>query len=113
MLYTIPYNNSEPESFLECFEPYRANIHSFYFSFPGLFLTHNPTRDSAEERLGKDTNTYRFLEMINGRYKSVLCINTLVYPGKLFKNPCSQAELNKIVPFGFSLQRQKMVFFCH
>ena len=32
---------------------------------------------------------------------------------KLFKNPCSQAELNKIVPFGFSLQRQKMVFFCH
>ena len=25
----------------------------------------------------------------------------------------SQAELNKIVPFGFSLQRQKMVFFCH
>ena len=34
-------------------------------------------------------------------------------PGKLFKNPCSQAELNKIVPFGFSLQRQKMVFFCH
>ena len=31
---------------------------------------------------------------------------------KLFKNPCSQAELNKIVPFGFSLQRQKNgVFF--
>ena len=30
----------------------------------------------------------------------------------LFKNPCSQAELNKIVPFGFSLQRQKNgVFF--
>ena len=26
---------------------------------------------------------------------------------KLFKNPDSQAELNKIVPFGFSLQRQK------
>ena len=33
------------------------------------------------------------------------------YQRKLFKNPCSQAELNKIVPFGFSLQRQKMVFF--
>ena len=32
---------------------------------------------------------------------------------KLFKNPCSQDEMNKIVPFGFSLQRQKMVFFCH
>lgn len=31
--------------------------------------------------------------------------------GKLFKNPCSQAELNKIVPFGFSLQRQKWCFF--
>lgn len=31
--------------------------------------------------------------------------------GKLFKKTCSQAELNKIVPFGFSLQRQKMVFF--
>ena len=83
MLYTLPYNNSDPETFLESFEPYKANIHSFYFSFPGLFLTHNPTRDSAEERLGKDTNTYRFLEMINRRYKSVLCINTLVYPGDL------------------------------
>ena len=31
--------------------------------------------------------------------------------GKLFKNPCFQAELNKIVPFGFSLQRQKWCFF--
>ena len=28
------------------------------------------------------------------------------------QNPCSQVELNKIVPFGFSLQRQKNgVFF--
>ena len=35
----------------------------------------------------------------------------ILFLGKLFKNPCSQAELNKIVPFGFSLQRQKMVFF--
>ena len=33
--------------------------------------------------------------------------------GKLFKNPCSQAELDKIVPFGFSLQRQKNGVFCH
>ena len=38
-------------------------------------------------------------------------INVLDFLRKLFKNPCSQAELNKIVPFGFSLQRQKMVFF--
>lgn len=83
MLYTIPYNNSEPSTFLEYFDPYRENIHSFYFSFPGLFCTHNPTRDSAEERLVKDTNTYRFLEMIKGRYKSVLCINTLIYPSDL------------------------------
>ena len=37
----------------------------------------------------------------------------LLLQGKLFKNPYSQAELNKIVPFGFSLQRQTMVFFCH
>ena len=35
------------------------------------------------------------------------------YLRKLFKNPCSQAELNKIVPFGFSLQRQKNGVFCH
>ena len=33
--------------------------------------------------------------------------------GKLFKNPRCQAGWNKNVPFGFSLQRQKMVFFCH
>ena len=37
--------------------------------------------------------------------------SSLLEKRKLFKNPCSQAELNKIVPFGFSLQRQKMVFF--
>ena len=42
-----------------------------------------------------------------------VCSQTYENLGKLFKNPCSQAELNKIVPFGFSLQRQKMVFFCH
>ncbi len=46
-----------------------------------------------------------YLTLENGATWNVL--------GKLFKNPCSQAELNKIVPFGFSLQRQKMVFFCH
>lgn len=43
-------------------------------------------------------------------FRSILGASVL---RKLFKNPCSQAELNKIVPFGFSLQRQKMVFFCH
>lgn len=47
-----------------------------------------------------------------GRYVQLLA-EGLLNLGKLFKNPCSQAELNKIVPFGFSLQRQKMVFFCH
>ena len=30
---------------------------------------------------------------------------------KLFKNPCSQAELNKIVPFGFSYNVKKWCFF--
>ena len=40
-----------------------------------------------------------------------------VYPRDIrvkeaLQNPCSQVELNKIVPFGFSLQRQKNgVFF--
>ena len=39
---------------------------------------------------------------------AVMGIEHVAYDlGKLFKNPCSQAELNKIVPFGFSLQRQK------
>ena len=33
------------------------------------------------------------------------------FPKEALQNPCSQVELNKIVPFGFSLQRQKMVFF--
>ena len=45
--------------------------------------------------------------------KICLRLDGCSYARKLFKNPCSQAELNKIVPFGFSLQRQKMVFFCH
>ena len=59
-------------------------------------------------------------------FKPLFNVNNAVFEGvevkqspdgvvrKLFKNPCSQAELNKIVPFGFSLQRQKNgVFFCH
>ena len=56
MLYTIPYNNSEPESFLECFEPYRANIHSFYFSFPGLFLTHKEALQKPPCQAGWNKN---------------------------------------------------------
>ena len=60
------------------------------------------------------------LERLDGCYEidflheeDKLLYDLAVSLGKLFKNPCSQAELNKIVPFGFSLQRQKMVFFCH
>ena len=50
---------------------------------------------------------------VEGNDSLVLCGIFIKNLRKLFKNPCSQAELNKIVPFGFSLQRQKMVFFCH
>ena len=53
---------------------------------------------------GKDDLNINVLHSIAGEF-----MNSVL--GKLFKNPCSQAELNKIVPFGFSLQRQKMVFF--
>ena len=45
------------------------------------------------------------MEKLELRIKQLEAENAILR--KLFKKPCSQAELNKIVPFGFSLQRQK------
>jgi len=66
-----------------------------------LFATYKDSFDGRKPRTWYPENLY-------GRQFA-----QFVGLGKLFKTPCSQAELNKIVPFGFSLQRQKMVFFCH
>lgn len=80
MQFTIPYNNSDPESFIRVFEPYAEHIHSFYFGFPGLFATHNPYRKGIQSLIEDNANTYRFLQLCKGRFKTVLCINTPVYP---------------------------------
>ena len=71
---------------------------------------------NQEEFVNLDRDGYRFLIGAKTSMKLVKDVidqkNCEFYDQrKLFKNPCSQAELNKIVPFGFSLQRQTMVFF--
>ena len=60
---------------------------------------------------GADVKALRNINHKNDLRDAAYIAKLYFVPGKLFKNPCSQAELNKIVPFGFSLQRQKMVFF--
>lgn len=80
MLFTIPYNNSDPELFLTKFEPFQKHIHSFYFGLPGVFDSHNPTREGAVKLYEATTNTYNFLQINGGRCKTVLCLNTLAYP---------------------------------
>lgn len=64
-------------------------------------------RTRFADRIGSSTRSPRRRSIRLRRMRQPQRTST----GKLFKNPCSQAELNKIVPFGFSLQRQKMVFF--
>ena len=83
MQFIVAYNNSDPEEFLRFFEPYRDSIHSFYFSIPGVFLTHNPANGCAAELATQYANTIRFMELIKGRYQSVLCLNAVIYPGDL------------------------------
>lgn len=81
MKFTLPYNNSNPEEFLLAFDQYKDQIHSFYFGFPGLFVSHNPYHSPLEITAPMCSNTYKFLQLLNGEIKSVLCLNTLVYPG--------------------------------
>ena len=67
----------------------------------GAVAIRESVRDFSNELLRLETDPCRIER-----------VKTLANQRKLFKNPCSQAELNKIVPFGFSLQRQKNgVFF--
>ena len=80
MKFTLPYNNSDPVTFLQSFEPYKEDIHSFYFGMPRIFTAHNPYHNGLEKATEDLSNTYKFLSLAKGRYKTVLCINTLAYP---------------------------------
>lgn len=80
MLFTIPYNGSNPDDFLKRFEPYKDIIHSFYFGMPGLFISHTQNHCPAEKILEFTANTYRFMELCKDKYKTVLCINSMFYP---------------------------------
>ncbi len=81
MQFTLPYNNKEPEEFIDLFIPYREHIHSFYFGLPRIFTAHNPYNEEIGRTVQELVNTYRFLELAkeNG-FKTILCINTLAYP---------------------------------
>lgn len=101
MLFTIPYNLSDPEEFLAQFEPYSQHIHSFYLGLPGILPSHNPDRSNAEKALRKYSNAFRFLEMTKGRFMTVLCLNTLLVPDELEKVTFSVIrELSPLVEIG-------------
>ena len=80
MLFTLPYNNTDPEVFLQTFEPYKEVIHSFYFGMPRIFVSHNPYQEGLERTVEELSNIYQFLNLAKNQYKTILCINTLVYP---------------------------------
>lgn len=81
--FTLPYNNDDPEEFLATFEPYRKDIYSFYFGLPGIFAAHNPFQMSFENTCKTCSGTYEFLRLCTGKFQTVLCINTLVYPQEI------------------------------
>ena len=85
MLFTIPYNLEDPEYFLDKFQPYSQYIHSFYFGLPGIFPSHNPDKSDAQGALSKYENALRFLELAKNRYKTILCINSLISPVEIEK----------------------------
>ena len=80
MLFTIPYNNSDPDEFINTFLPYREQIYSFYFGLPMVFATHNPQKASITKTLSEYGNVIRFLNLIKGKFKAVICLNTPIYP---------------------------------
>lgn len=80
MKFTLPYNNSDPEVFLKYFSGYEDYIDSFYFGMPGIFESHNPIRESFAKTIELCSNTYRFLELAKNKFKTILCLNTIVYP---------------------------------
>ena len=79
MLFTLPYNNLNPDEYVAAFAPYSKLIHSFYFGFEGLLPSHNPHfgEHTLSEILVRQENTYRFLELCKNKYKTVLCINSI------------------------------------
>ena len=81
MLFTIPYNGSDPERFLAAFEPHAKQIHSFYFGLQSLIPAHNPDHGMSVIQIAQSyENTLKFLELCKGRFQTILCINALIYP---------------------------------
>ena len=69
--------------------------------------TQNSTKSKIVKVIGVDL-AKDHCDVIGYNENGKICLR------KLFKNPCSQAELNKIVPFGFFVTTSKNgVFFCH
>ena len=81
--FSLPYNHSDPEKYLETFEPYFGSIHSFYFDLPGIFYAHNPERNpSSPEKIKKELlNTLNFIRLASPHAQTILCLNLLTYPG--------------------------------
>lgn len=85
--FAIPYNNSEPISYLSGIEKYNASIDSVYFGLQQIVASHleNPVKTIRDQLLLQQYTT-EFLKLSKGKYKRVLAVNTAFFP----KNDCDR-----------------------
>lgn len=74
--FSIPYNNTEPEKYLELIEPYKENIDNIYLGIPGI---ESHCNDNSINHIDAFINTKRFLELSKGKYKRLITLNKAFY----------------------------------
>lgn len=79
--FSVPYNFSNPEKYLDSISPFKENIDHLYFSIPvETFSYTEPISNNLQDILDAKTNTETFLEESKGEYKRVLAYNNAFWP---------------------------------
>lgn len=80
-LFSVPYNNSNPDEYFNIIKPYLKNIDSVYFEYPGLIDNHASKRNiSIDDIIENRSNTELFLRKYGFICKCVITINNCFYP---------------------------------
>ena len=80
-LFSVPYNNSDPDQYFEIIHPYLKNIDNVYLEYPRLIKTHlTKSNLNFEQIIEQRNNTDKFLSKYGNKVKCVLALNSCFYP---------------------------------